>query len=284
MHPLLGGTVEEAGQPYRHGVVFLGADERTEEFQSRPEVWVTATTPQEAIAAEAAGADVLVAQGSEAGGHRGTWSNDDPFGYNAPNPSFTGEFDLMRNGANSSYQALQAQFRHRLAHGLQTLFSYTWAHSIDLGSAAESGAGKQGAAIQNIFNTKEFRGSSDFDIRHNISANFLYELPLGKNKRFFGNVPGWANYVIGGWQVSSVIRYRSGLPTAVIGDLAYNANYWLSSLAIVTAPVSAGWYSPTPLPIRPPPSSRPAPVVWAKGISTALSRSAAAARSTPPRR
>ena len=51
--------------------------------------------------------------------------------YNAPNPNFTGEFDLMRNDADSSYQALQAQFRHRLAHGLQTLLSYTWAHSID---------------------------------------------------------------------------------------------------------------------------------------------------------
>jgi nitronate monooxygenase len=42
------------------------------------EVWVTVTTPPEAVAAEAAGADVLVAQGSEAGGHRGTWSDDDP--------------------------------------------------------------------------------------------------------------------------------------------------------------------------------------------------------------
>ena len=42
------------------------------------EIWVTITTPQEAIAAEAAGVDVLVAQGSEAGGHRATWSNHDP--------------------------------------------------------------------------------------------------------------------------------------------------------------------------------------------------------------
>jgi len=46
--------------------------------------------------------------------------------YNAPNPNFTGEFDLMRNGTDSSYQAPQAQFRHRLAHGLQTLLCYTW--------------------------------------------------------------------------------------------------------------------------------------------------------------
>jgi nitronate monooxygenase len=43
------------------------------------EVWLTITTPHEAVAAESAGADVLVAQGSEAGGHRGTWRDDDPY-------------------------------------------------------------------------------------------------------------------------------------------------------------------------------------------------------------
>lgn len=42
------------------------------------EIWVTVTTPEEAVAAEAAGADVLIAQGAEAGGHRGTWSDEDP--------------------------------------------------------------------------------------------------------------------------------------------------------------------------------------------------------------
>ena len=51
--------------------------------------------------------------------------------YSAPNPNFSGEFDLMRNGASANYNALQAQFRHRFAHGLQTLLSYTWSHSID---------------------------------------------------------------------------------------------------------------------------------------------------------
>ena len=67
--------------------------------------------------------------------------------YNAPNPNFTGEFDLMRNGASSNYQALQAQFRHRFAHGLQTLLSYTWSHSIDNVSSdayyAERAAGRR---------------------------------------------------------------------------------------------------------------------------------------------
>jgi hypothetical protein len=141
------------------------------------------------------------------------------------------------NAGTAAYHGLTVSLRRAYSSGLAFDFNYTWAHSIDLGSATESGAGKQGAAIQNIFNTKEFRGSSDFDIRHNISANFLYELPLGKNKKLFSGASGWMNYIINGWQVSSVIRYRTGLPTAVIGDLAYNANYWLSSLAIVTAPV-----------------------------------------------
>src|SRR5205809_3387826 len=82
--------------------------------------------------------------------------------YNAPNPNFIGEFDLMRNGATSSYNGFHAQYRHRLAHGLQTLFSYTWAHAIDDVSSdvfflnvppgASPSAGE--------------RGSSDHDIRH----------------------------------------------------------------------------------------------------------------------
>ncbi len=46
--------------------------------------------------------------------------------YIAPNPEFTGEFDLMKNDGDSSYHALQAQYRHRFSHGLQTLLSYTW--------------------------------------------------------------------------------------------------------------------------------------------------------------
>ena len=49
----------------------------------------------------------------------------------APSPIFTGEFDLLSNAGTSSYNALQAQYRHRLSHGLQTLVSYTWGHSID---------------------------------------------------------------------------------------------------------------------------------------------------------
>jgi hypothetical protein len=144
------------------------------------------------------------------------------------------------NSGTAAYHGLTASLRRRFSSGLSFDFNYTWSHSIDDGSAAESGAGEQGAAIQNIFNTREFRGSSDFDMRHNITGNVLYQLPFGKGKAFFHDTPGWIDAIVGGWQVSGLTRFRTGLPTTVAGGLEYNANYWLSSLAIATGPVQTG--------------------------------------------
>jgi len=47
--------------------------------------------------------------------------------YIAPNPNFTGEFDVLSNGASSGYNALQAQYRRRCPV-VFTILSYTWAH------------------------------------------------------------------------------------------------------------------------------------------------------------
>ena len=144
------------------------------------------------------------------------------------------------NAGTAAFHALTLSVRRGLTSGLTFDFNYTWSHSIDDGSAAESGAGQQGAAIQNIFNSREFRGSSDFDMRHNLTANVLFPLPIGRGRTLLSGAHGWVEELAGGWQVSSLIRYHSGIPTTVGGELAYNANYWLSSLATATAPVSAG--------------------------------------------
>jgi len=144
------------------------------------------------------------------------------------------------NAGWAEFHGMTASVRRSFRNGLAFDFNYTWSHSIDNGSSAESGSGKQGAAIQNIFNVNEFRGDSDFDVRHNISANYLFELPVGKGRALLGNASAWLNQIAGGWQISSVMRYRTGLPSTVAGNLAYNANYWLSSLAIVTKPAQSG--------------------------------------------
>jgi hypothetical protein len=128
--------------------------------------------------------------------------------YNAPNPAqFSGEFDYMHNGATSSYSALQAQFRHRMAHGLQTLLSYTWAHSIDDVSSdvyflnvppGDTSPGRE-------------RGPSDYDIRHTFSGAISYDIPEPGN--------GIWKLIFGNWSTDSIIYARSAPTVNVVTGL-----------------------------------------------------------------
>ena len=124
--------------------------------------------------------------------------------YIAPNPDFTGEFDLMRNGATSNYNALQAQYRHHVSHGLQTLLSYTWGHAIDDVSSdvyfvsvpPDSPAGDQE------------RGPSDYDIRNTFAGAVSYDIP--------GPRSGIAKPILEGWSTDSIIYARSAPTVNVV--------------------------------------------------------------------
>ena len=99
---------------------------------------------------------------------------------------------MWMNAGEADFHGMTVSVRRRFSNGLQFDFNYTLAHSIDNGSAAESGAGEQGAAIQDIYNLSAFRGSSDFDIRNNFNANFMYALPFGKGKSLLNECAGLA--------------------------------------------------------------------------------------------
>ncbi len=144
------------------------------------------------------------------------------------------------NAGNAVFNALTVSLRRAYKSGFSFDFNYTWSHSIDNGSTAEGAAGHDGAVIQNVFAPGQFRGSSDFDIRHLVNANFVYELPFGHGKPMFGNASGWLDEIVGGWQVSSIIRLSSGLPTVIQGNQTWNTNYWQSSLAIPVARFKSG--------------------------------------------
>jgi hypothetical protein len=130
--------------------------------------------------------------------------------------------------------------RHAFSQGVSFDFNYTLSHSIDNASAAEGSSGQDGAVIQNIFNPGEFRGSSDFDIRNQVNIDVVYELPVGKGKPFWSSAPGWANEMFGGWQISSIMRFSSGLPSVIQGNTTWDTNYWQGTLAIPTAAFKTG--------------------------------------------
>jgi hypothetical protein len=134
------------------------------------------------------------------------------------------------NAAYANYNALTVTLRRALSSGLAFDFNYTWSHSTDNSSGAESGAGNSGAVLQDAFNVNSFYGSSDFDERHNITANALYELPFGRNKLLARNVNKFVNGIIGGWQVSTIFRYHSGLPSTISANGVYPTNYEISAL------------------------------------------------------
>jgi Carboxypeptidase regulatory-like domain len=140
------------------------------------------------------------------------------------------------NAGSANYNAATVSLRRAFSSGLSFDFNYTLSHSIDNASAAEGSSGQDGAVIQNIFNAGQFRGSSDFDIRNQANIDVVYELPVGKGKPFWNNAPGWANEIFGGWQISTIARFASGLPSVVQGNATWDVNYWQNTLAMATGP------------------------------------------------
>jgi len=107
----------------------------------------------------------------------------------APNPNL-GSANLIANVGTSEYNALQLQFQRRLLHGLQALASYTWAHSIDDGSAG-SYQNERNNIVSGI-GPNANRGSSDFDVRQAFSAGVTYDVPAPK-------IDALTNALLRGW-------------------------------------------------------------------------------------
>jgi hypothetical protein len=120
--------------------------------------------------------------------------------------------------ANQRYDSLQATLRKRFGSGLEYQFAYTWSHGMSdsIGYYGQGGqAGSQSAYWQNLFNQKSEWGPTYFDIQHSISASFVYELPLGKGRKFGANMPKALDLVAGGWQFGSIIQAHTGFPLTI---------------------------------------------------------------------
>jgi hypothetical protein len=138
----------------------------------------------------------------------------------SPNPNLE-DAELITNAGNSDYNALQLQFQRRLSHGLQALASYTWSHSIDIGSAGSIGSGSN--ALSSL-NSSLNRGPSDFDIRRSLSAALTYEVPAPKEA-----VLGQA--ILQGWSTDNIIQARSSPPVNVYyGDFPQLSNGFFSDV------------------------------------------------------
>jgi hypothetical protein len=152
---------------------------------------------------------------------------------------------------NSNYNALTLSYRQRLST-LTMDFNYTWAHSLDdaSGLQTETGFGNQqtnGAFIPNALRQRENYASSDFDIRHSINADIVWALPVGKGQAFMSNAGRAADAILGGWQLSGIFRWNTGLPTGVspFDEAQWATNWDVQSNATPTGTVKVCPSKPT---------------------------------------
>lgn len=142
---------------------------------------------------------------------------------------------------NSAYNAGQFMLRSRQMHGLQFDFNYVYSKSIDEGSDSERVPTFGGlSAIINTWDPQQMRGPSDFDLRHQINSNWVYDLPFGQGKRFGHNWNRATDVFLGGWELVGIYRWTSGFPFSIDAGGTYNTNFQLEGKAVQQGAVKQG--------------------------------------------
>jgi hypothetical protein len=139
--------------------------------------------------------------------------NQTPFGVdgsvaaNRPFPLWQG-IQTGASRARSKYNAFQTKFEHNYAFGLYVLAAYTWASALDQVGAWDSGASPQ------LYDRFEWARMNQTP-KHRYTTAVTYDLPFGKGRRWGSSLSRGADWVLGGWKLSTIVSWRSGLPINV---------------------------------------------------------------------
>lgn len=140
-----------------------------------------------------------------------------PFPYaQSTDPRF-GAVTQFATGANSHYHGLQLTAEERLGNGLTGHVNYTWSRCMDTvsnGGFLQFSAGGILSPLPEDL-ARDY-GPCDYDIRHNLNAQYVYALPAKVRNRGLG-------YVVNGWQISGTVFWHSGIPFSVLST-PYSAN------------------------------------------------------------
>ncbi|MGA2430300.1 MAG: carboxypeptidase regulatory-like domain-containing protein [Candidatus Acidiferrum sp.] len=140
-----------------------------------------------------------------------------PFPYQEPTDPRFGAVTQLSTGANSHYDGLQLSAMKRVGHGLTGQINYTWSRCMDTVSNGGFLQFSAGGILSPLPGDLERDyGPCDYDIRNNLSAQYVYQLPVKVRNRSLG-------YALNGWQVSGTAFWHSGIPFSVLST-PYSAN------------------------------------------------------------
>ncbi len=126
-----------------------------------------------------------------------------------PFPQFGNVTLLAPMWGNSSYHGLNLKAEKRFSNGLNFLGNYTWSKFID-DTAADFEVGAVPAGYQDFYNRGADRALSGNDVRHRFVASSVYELPIGKGRKWL--TEGFLGRAVGGWNIGTIITAQAGSP------------------------------------------------------------------------
>ena len=159
-----------------------------------------------------------------------------PMEYNYFMPQFSSLWGWRTSG-NSAYHALNLTLRKSLSSGIQFDVNYTFSKSIDVGSNAErvnvfDTVGGFSSQVINSWVPNQLRAVSDFDMRHQLNSNWVIDLPFGRGKTFGSGMGRVADAIFGGWGLTGLFHWSSGLPFSVFPGDGWPTNYDLTGEAV----------------------------------------------------
>jgi hypothetical protein len=168
--------------------------------------------------------DTGVGQGGCAARNR--CSDLGPYAFYNPQFSYLSVFSSIGGG---NYNGAQLNVRKQFSGGDEVGINYTFSKSIDLRSNTER-VGSSTGVVWNPWQPGLMKGVSDYDNTHLFSMLGVYNLPVGKGRKYGTSMSAWADALIGGWQLSGLWRWSSGFPVSVyetgVWPTNWNNNNW----------------------------------------------------------
>ncbi len=145
--------------------------------------------------------------------------------------------------AYSDYHAATLSVRERFGSSFSFDFNYTFSKSIDNASGLQTSTAYDTAFILNSLRPDDNKAVSDFDMKHIVNMNSVWQLPFGRGHRWLGGATPAVDAFLGGWQLGNIFRWNSGTPVGAPFDGEVWATNWnVMSSGSLTRPLKA---SPT---------------------------------------
>jgi outer membrane receptor protein involved in Fe transport len=149
-----------------------------------------------------------------------------PFSTRLPYPDLSNFTFIMEHSAQNNYNAGLVRLERRFDRGLSFISSYTFARTLDdYGNLNDA----TGFWAQNSYDKKAEKGLSQFHAKHRLSVGYIWELPVGRSKRFASGMHPVINGVLGGWQLSGIVTLQSGSPRIIRPfpqDFSNTGQFW----------------------------------------------------------